>query len=109
MKASRVTNERSGMKRHERQRRIVERFPRFRISGKEDLKSAIELKSFDTIRADTPPNAVGRFKDRARETSVRQATRAGQSGKAGTDNQHIGSCSHDELFHLLSRCGHEVS
>ena len=69
MKASRVANKRSRMKRHELQCRIVQRFARFRISGKEDLKSAIELESVDTIRADTPPDPIGRFKDRAREAN----------------------------------------
>ncbi len=79
------------MKRHELQCGIVQRLTRFWIAGKKNLKSAIELKSFDAISASTPPDAVRRFKNRAREARVRQTTRTSQSGKPGADNKYIGS------------------
>jgi hypothetical protein len=58
MNAAGMANERSGMKRHEIQRRIVEHLARFRVAGEKDLKSAIKLKALDAIRADTPSDAV---------------------------------------------------
>jgi hypothetical protein len=96
MKAAGMPNERSWMKGHEIQRGIVQCLARFRIAGEKNLKSAIQLKAFYAICAGTPTDAVGSLKDCAGEASFLQATRTGQSGKTGTDNEHLWS----GVFHV---------
>ena len=96
MKAAAITDERTRVKRHEIQLGIVQRLAYLRIAAEKDLKSTIKSKALYEISADTPPDAVGRFKDRAGKAGFCQTTRTGQSGKTGTDYKHLWS----GVFHV---------
>jgi hypothetical protein len=62
MKVAAIPNERPRVKRHKIQHGIVQGLARFRVAGQKYLESAVELKTFDEICADTPTDAVGGFK-----------------------------------------------
>ena len=89
MKPASDSDQCSGFERTEFERVEVEPLLDLRVRREEDLKASVELISVDAIGADSPADAIGGFEDLKGHPGPSQVLRAGESGKARTDNHDV--------------------